>query len=135
MIAQYGERHRKGANGEGWASISHVFQAVIASFVTGDKVKRRTAEERSRLRICARVTANLWASQNADQLVLLHKERAENERDPNAELRAHIRSLKGELDELIYVVESGSIVGSRKTYCHKCGVGVVEFQANGKYEC
>lgn len=39
--------------------ISRVFQAVIDSFVAGDKVKHRTDDKRSRLgRTYAEVTAN-----------------------------------------------------------------------------
>lgn len=51
MIAQYRERGRKevvmvpeGVNGEGWASVLHILQVVIDSFVTGDKVKHQTNE-------------------------------------------------------------------------------------------
>lgn len=67
MIAQYGERRRKGVvmvseeeNGDGWASISLVFPAFIDSFVTRDKVKHQIVEEGSRQGMTyARVTANL----------------------------------------------------------------------------
>lgn len=38
--------------------------------------------------------------------------------------------LKAELDELIKLMDSGTVVGSRKTYFHKCGLGVDEYLAN-----
>lgn len=55
IIAHYGERSWRGvvmvpegANGEGWASISHVFLRFVDSFIIGDKAKRRTIEAGSR---------------------------------------------------------------------------------------
>lgn len=99
MIAQYRERHRKGvvmvpegANGEGWASISRVFQAVVNSLVSSDKAKRRIVVDKRRSGVTyADVTTNVGTSNNADQRELLCKERMETEgNDPNAKLRARI---------------------------------------------
>lgn len=51
-IAQHGKGQQKGvvrvpkdANGEGWLSISRVFQAVVNSFVAGDKARRQMVDE------------------------------------------------------------------------------------------
>lgn len=35
----------KGMNGEGWASISWEFQAIVNSFVTGDKAKLQMVDK------------------------------------------------------------------------------------------
>lgn len=82
-IAQYGEGHQKGvvmvpegSNREGWATISRVFQEEVDLFVVGDKVKRRTVNEGIRQGMTyAEVMANLQASLDIDQMVLVRKEK------------------------------------------------------------
>lgn len=43
-----------------------------------------------------------------------------------------IKALKRELNELTKLMDSGTVVGSRNTYCRKCRVGLDEYSANGK---
>jgi hypothetical protein len=133
MIAQYGDRRRKGvvmvpegANGEGWASISRVFQAVVDSLVSRDKAKQRISVEKRRSGVTyADVTANVGTSNSADQRELVSKERVETEgHDHNAALRARIQTLKKELDDLIEEVEKRSLADPMNNCCAKCGVGL-----------
>lgn len=49
-----------------------------------------------------------------------------------AEIRACVQVLRGKLDEIIRLVESGVEAGSRMICCHKCGVGMEESPANGQ---
>lgn len=102
----------EGTNGEGWASISPVFQAVVDSLISSDKAKRRIAVGKRQSGITyADVTANVGASNNTDQRELLCKERVETEGNVyNAEFQALIQASKKELDDLIEEVEKRSIV-------------------------
>jgi hypothetical protein len=161
MIAQYGERRRKGVvmvpegvNGEGWASFSRAFQAVVNSFVADDKAKRRIVDDRRRQgKTYAGVVANSQGLQNVDQRVLPRKEGAVGVNNSHllrhtgmetsaggthggpwrsGEIRARIQALKGELDELIRLVGSEPDAGCGFICCHRCGMSVEESSGNGQ---
>lgn len=47
----------------------------------------------------------------------------------NAEIRARIQGLKGEVDELLRLLGGGDLEGSKMICCHKCGAGMSEYPA------
>lgn len=145
MIAQYGERRRKGvvmipegANGEGWKSVLQVFQAVVASFVARDKAKRQTVNERNKRRMTyAEIIANSQTSENANQRMLQQNERTNKVGDneghdiylSRAEIMTRAQELKGTLDELLRLVGSGPEMEPMKLVRYrKCGVELDEDQ-------
>ncbi|CAA2970300.1 Hypothetical predicted protein [Olea europaea subsp. europaea] len=138
MIAQYEERRPKGvvmisegANGEGWASVLQVFQAVVDSFVARDKTKRQTMIERNRQRMTyAEITTNSQTSKNANQRMLQLKERRNKVGDNEghdiclnrAEIMTCAQELKAALDELLRLVGSGPEMEPMKLVrCHVWG--------------
>lgn len=70
-------------NEEEWTLVSRVFQAVVDSFVAGDKAKCQMVDERNLQEMTyAGVMANLQALQNFDQRLQLRKESVVNVSNP-----------------------------------------------------
>lgn len=84
-----------------------MFQAVVNSFVAGDKAKRRMVDERNRQGMTyTDVTTNLQASYNVDQWVLLQKERVVNVSNPQQTVHKFVEAnAKGTHVSFLNIVE------------------------------